>query len=107
MWPADTETVMNESIAALNRRNFLKSAATTAAALTALPLVAADESKTDSATLVLPPTGKRIFLGCKLSMIANETEGRKLTVSERLRMAADAGFDGVDFDEAGAIKVRL
>ena len=92
---------MNESIAAFNRRNFLKSAATTAAALTALPLVAADESKTVAAGLVLPPTGKRILLACKLSMITNETEGRKLTVSERLRMAADAGFDGVDFDEAG------
>jgi len=35
-------------------------------------------------------------------MIAKEVEGKKLTIAERLRMAGDAGFDGVDFDEAGS-----
>jgi hexulose-6-phosphate isomerase len=34
-------------------------------------------------------------------MIARERDGRKLSIVERLRMAAQAGFDGVDFDEAG------
>src|SRR5688572_9065439 len=86
---------------AFTRRNFLKGAATMAAALTALPLLGAEESKTAAAGLVLPPTGKKILLSCKLGMIAKEAEGRKLTIVERLKMAADAGFDGVDFDEAG------
>lgn len=35
-------------------------------------------------------------------MIASESGNRKLSLVERLRMAAEAGFDGVDFDEAGA-----
>ena len=85
----------------LNRRNFLTGAATTAAALTALPLAAAEETKPATTGLVLPPTGKKILLSCKLGMIAKEAEGKKLTIAERLKMAADAGFDGVDFDEAG------
>jgi hexulose-6-phosphate isomerase len=93
---------MKTSKSVLNRRNFLTGAATTAAALTALPLLAADEFKTTAAGLVLPPTGKKILLSCKLGMIAKEAEGRKLTIVERLKMAADAGFDGVDFDEAGS-----
>lgn len=92
---------MKTSKPVFNRRNFLKGAATTTAALTAWPLVAGEESKPASTGLVLPPTGKKMFLACKLSMIANETEGRKLTIAERLKMAGDAGFDGVDFDEAG------
>lgn len=92
---------MKTSKPVLNRRNFLTGAATTAAALTALPLAAAEESKPASAGLVLPPTGKKILLSCKLGMIAKEADGRKLTVAERLRMAGEAGFDGVDFDEAG------
>jgi hexulose-6-phosphate isomerase len=39
-------------------------------------------------------------------MIAKESAGRKLTVTERLRMAGDAGFDGVDFDEAGSFTAQ-
>jgi len=91
---------MKTSKPVLNRRNFLKGAATTTAALTALPVIVAEESKAVSAGLVLPPTGKKILLSCKLGMIAKEADGRKLTIVERLKMAADAGFDGVDFDEA-------
>ncbi|HOV77135.1 MAG TPA: sugar phosphate isomerase/epimerase family protein, partial [Sedimentisphaerales bacterium] len=51
--------------------------------------------------VVTPPAGKKILLATKLSMIAKEVNGKKLTIAERLRMAGDAGFDGVDFDEAG------
>jgi hexulose-6-phosphate isomerase len=92
---------MKTSKPAFNRRDFLKIAATTTAVFTALPLVAAEEAKSTSSGAVLPPTGKKILLSCKLGMIAKEVEGRKLTIVERLKMAADAGFDGVDFDEAG------
>ncbi len=92
---------MKTSKPVFNRRHFLKCATTITASVTALPLHAAEESKTASAGPVWPPTGRKIFLSCKLGMIARESEGRKLTIVERLRMAADAGFDGVDFDEAG------
>ena len=50
---------------------------------------------------MLPPTGKRILLSCKLGMIAKESGGRTLSLAERLRLAGEAGFDGVDFDDAG------
>jgi len=55
---------------------------------------------------VVPPYGKKILLSCKLSMIASEESGKKWTLVERLRMAKDAGFDGVDFDEAGRFTVE-
>lgn len=93
---------MKHELSNLSRRDFLKGAATTATALTTLPGLAAEQSQAMDSGVVLPPTGKRILLGCKLSMITKETEGRKLNIAERLRVAADAGFDGVDFDEAGA-----
>lgn len=51
--------------------------------------------------LIVPPEGKRILLSCKLGMIAKQDAGRDLTIVERLQLAAQAGFDGVDFDEAG------
>ena len=50
--------------------------------------------------IIRPPEGKRIWLSCKLGMIARETGGKKLSVVERLSMAGEAGFDGVDFDQA-------
>ncbi len=34
-------------------------------------------------------------------MIAKEADGKKLSIADRLRLAGQAGFDGVDFDEAG------
>jgi hexulose-6-phosphate isomerase len=51
--------------------------------------------------VVLPPEDKRLLLSCKLGMIPRETEGQKLTLADRLRLAAEAGFDGVDLDQAG------
>jgi hexulose-6-phosphate isomerase len=36
-------------------------------------------------------------------MIAKEIEGKKLSLAERLSLAAEAGMDGVDLDEAGSI----
>lgn len=54
------------------------------------------------AGIVRPPAGKRILVSCKLGMIAKEQNGTPLSLVERLRLAAAAGFDGVDFDEAGS-----
>jgi L-ribulose-5-phosphate 3-epimerase len=51
--------------------------------------------------VVEPPAGKRILLACKLGMLPKKLEGRELSLVERLRMAGEAGFDGVDFDQAG------
>lgn len=89
---------------AFSRRGFLSAAAVTAAGL-ALPQTRGAEADAPS-SIVLPPAGKRILLSCKLTMIAKESGGRKLSVTERLRMAGEAGFDGVDFDEAGSFSAE-
>jgi L-ribulose-5-phosphate 3-epimerase len=88
---------MNE----ITRRHFL---ATGAAATAALATTA---SAQNAAAIIRPASNRRILLSCKLGMIARETKDeagnkRKLTIVERLKMAAAAGFDGVDFDEAGS-----
>jgi L-ribulose-5-phosphate 3-epimerase len=85
----------------LNRRDFFKGAGAGAAVLATTSLTGAEAPSPGAAAIVTPPAGKQILLSCKLSMIARESEGRKLSAVERLRMAAEAGFDGVDFDEAG------
>jgi len=74
------------------------------AAAAALPLaVSGPPAPVAAATgpIVTPARTRRILLSCKLGMIAKEVEGKTLSVTERLRMAGNAGFDGVDFDEAG------
>lgn len=58
-------------------------------------------AETANSDIVLPPLDKQILLSCKLGMITKERNGKKLSISERLRLASEAGFDGVDFDEAG------
>ena len=86
---------------AFSRRGFLGATALSAAAL-GLPS-SARAAEVGTPAIVLPPQGKRVLLSCKLTMIAKESGGKKLSLTERLRMAADAGFDGVDLDEAGTI----
>ena len=82
-----------------SRRSFIAaSAAALGAAATASPAVA-DESK--AAPIISPAAGKRILLSCKLGMIAKKDGDKELSLVERLKLAAAAGFDGVDFDEAG------
>jgi hexulose-6-phosphate isomerase len=61
---------------------------------------------TESRRIITPPAGKRILLSCKLSMIAREVDGKKLSATERLRLAGEAGFDGVDFDQAGEYTIE-
>ena len=67
-------------------------------------LVSAETEKAAAAksAIVTPPLENRILLSCKLGMITKEVEGKKLSLTERLSLAGDAGFDGVDFDEAGS-----
>jgi len=91
----------NESVGnrneSLGRRQFLAAGAVAAAGLGTTGTARAAEA----AAIVRPPAGKRILLSCKLGMLPKKLEGRELSVVERLRMAAEAGFDGVDFDQAG------
>jgi hexulose-6-phosphate isomerase len=89
-----------------SRRSFITGTLALGATAAVSPLHAADSIVSPAGGAVLPPAGKRILLSCKLGMIAKESAGRKLTVTERLRMAGDAGFDGVDFDEAGSFTAQ-
>ncbi len=94
---------MTREIADLGRRSFLAtSAAALGAAAAAVPGNAQDKPQDKSAALVSPPPNKRILLSCKLGMIAKKDGERELSLVERLQLAAQAGFDGVDFDEAGS-----
>jgi len=84
----------------LGRRDFLAAGAgAVAVGLSATRAARAAEG--GAARIVTPPAGKRILLSCKLGMLPKKLEGKELSVVERLRMAAQAGFDGVDFDQAG------
>lgn len=83
-----------------NRRHFL-GAVTAVAGLASLatPSQAAEHAPSDK--IILPPLGKRILHSVKLSMIDRKAGGKDLSVTDRLNMAKEAGFDGVDFDQAG------
>jgi hexulose-6-phosphate isomerase len=86
-----------------SRRRFLVTGAAVAASSS---LIGADTKAGESIELspiIAPPEGKRILLSCKLSMIAKEQDGQPLSLANRLMLAGNAGFDGVDLDEAGAI----
>jgi hexulose-6-phosphate isomerase len=92
---------MRDRHSSLNRRGFLAAGAAAVASAAAVEAGAAQEQAAASASVVRPPEGKRILLSCKLGMIPRESEGKSLTLAERLSLAAKAGFDGVDLDQAG------
>jgi L-ribulose-5-phosphate 3-epimerase len=84
---------------AVTRRSLLAAGASAAG----LGMATIAEAEEKPAPIVMPPAGKRILISCKLGMIAKKGEdGKDLTLVERLKLAAQAGFDGVDFDEAGS-----
>jgi L-ribulose-5-phosphate 3-epimerase len=87
--------------ATLARRSFLATGALAVGAAAA-PATAQDSTQAKSARIILPPAGKRILVSCKLGMIAKKDGDKELSLVERLKLAAAAGFDGVDFDEAGS-----
>ncbi len=92
----DQSTTQHSSV---SRRGFMAAgAATVAGAATIGARVEAAEKD----AIVEPPQGKQILLSCKLGMIAKQDGGKKLSLVERLSLAGKAGFDGVDFDQAGA-----
>lgn len=83
----------------LSRRSFLAAGAAVAgtAAATCMP---AKAEAAETACVVTPPEGKRILLSCKLGMIPKKAADKPLSLAERLSLAAEAGFDGVDLDQA-------
>jgi hexulose-6-phosphate isomerase len=81
-----------------SRRMFLAASAALGASAAATPAFAQEKP----GPIIVPPAGKRILLSCKLGMIAKKDGDRALTLALRLKLAAQAGFDGVDFDEAGS-----
>ncbi|NLE37131.1 MAG: sugar phosphate isomerase/epimerase [Pirellulaceae bacterium] len=83
-----------------NRRGFLAAGAALAAAAT-IDARAAETATSESTTIVTPPEGKRILLSCKLGMITRKSGGKDLSLADRLSLAGEAGFDGVDLDQAG------
>lgn len=85
-----------------NRRAFLAGSAVAAAAVAGAANSQVAGAADKPLPIIVPPSGKKILLSCKLSMIAKEDGGKKLTLVERLKLAKSAGFDGVDFDEAGS-----
>ncbi|NQV35012.1 MAG: sugar phosphate isomerase/epimerase, partial [Phycisphaeraceae bacterium] len=91
---------MCQKTPSLSRRSVLAmGAGSVAVAMSGERVVcAADTSESD---IVTPPAGKRLLLSCKLGMIPKELNGKALSATDRLRLAGEAGFDGVDFDQAG------
>ena len=83
----------------LDRRRFL--AATASVAGAAVMATGAAKAQAAESEVVRPPEGKRILLSCKLGMITREADGRQLSLADRLSLAGEAGFDGVDLDQAG------
>lgn len=85
----------------IHRRHFLVAGLASAAGGAAMSTHAADTDTGEGPSVVRPPEGRRILLSCKLGMIPKELDGKALSLVERLSMAGEAGFDGVDFDQAG------
>lgn len=90
---------MEEKRELLSRRQILASGAAVAVSAV-LPTTDAWAKGGEKMALVAPPKGKRILLSCKLGMINKEADGKALSLTERLTMAKQAGFDGVDLDQA-------
>lgn len=91
---------MSDKHSSFSRRHFLAAGAASVAGTAVVRAGAAESPVAETARVVRPPQGKRILLACKLGMIPNEADGKKLSLADRLRMAGEAGFDGVDLDQA-------
>jgi hexulose-6-phosphate isomerase len=78
----------------LSRRNLLAAGVASVAALGASTMAEA------APPIILPPKKRSLLLGVKLTMITKEENGKKLSLTDRLKLAGQAGFDGVDLDDA-------
>ena len=86
----------------ISRRQLIAAGAASLA-LPSLAVGASDDAPAAAVSkpIVTPPEGKQILLSVKLGMIAKKIGDKKLSLTERLSLAGEAGLDGVDFDEAG------
>ena len=91
---------MSDRHSSFSRRHFLAAGAASVAGTAVVRAGAAESAAAETARVVRPPEGKRILLACKLGMIPSEAGGKKLSLADRLRLAGEAGFDGVDLDQA-------
>ena len=94
------ENRVTNNRSSLNRRSFMTIGAATVAGTAVVQTQVTRASTEGEAKVVTPPAGKRILLSCKLGMIPKESNGRTLSLADRLGMAGAAGFDGVDLDQA-------
>jgi L-ribulose-5-phosphate 3-epimerase len=85
----------------LDRRRFLGVGAASLAASSVATAHVVEAASSTATTIVRPPEGKRLLLSCKLGMITKKLDGKELSLTERLSLAGEAGFDGVDLDQAG------
>jgi hexulose-6-phosphate isomerase len=92
---------MNDTHTSVNRRRFLAAGTASVAGSFAAASGIASAQEGEGASIVRPPAGKRILVSCKLGMIADEADGKPIPLADRLKIAAKAGFDGVDLDQAG------
>jgi len=84
----------------LSRRGFLAVGTASVAGAAAIDANAAPSEKAETTSVIRPPEGKRILLSCKLGMITRKADGKSLSLADRLSLAGEAGFDGVDLDQA-------
>jgi len=84
----------------LSRRCFLAAGAASIAGAAAANARGAETRVAANEAVVRPPEGKRILLSCKLGMIPGKAGAKPLSLADRLSMAGEAGFDGVDLDQA-------
>jgi len=83
----------------LTRRQVIAGGAAASAALLGSGPAAIADNGDRAARIKYPmPLNHRYLLSCKLSMIA---KGEGIPLFRRLMLASEAGFDGVDLDEAG------
>ena len=83
---------------ALSRRGFLQPAASMVGTAASGALAPAAESA-DEPAVVSRRKASGFCFSCKLGMIAKEGRRQPLSLAGSLKMAAQAGFDGVDLDE--------
>ena len=91
---------MTDRHLSLGRRRFLAVSAASVAGTATMAAGAAPAENTEPAPVVRPPEGKRTLLSCKLGMITRKVDGKSLSLADRLGLAGEAGFDGVDLDQA-------
>jgi len=99
--PPTRRQFLGAATAALAATPLLPSSTEAAASAGGASPVAAQGAAGTRDAVVVPPAGKKLLLACKLGMIDKEANGKPLSLVQRLEMAKKAGFDGVDFDQAG------